>query len=135
MNDQKQASEPFRSDIAAAINRYSMENASNTPDFILADFLDECLSAFSRAAKRRDEWYGERQTAPVEIEAKPSLPPHQQRVVDEKRDLDERAGKLLAFFDTVVFSTLDPAEQHRMRTQHVAMKTYSEILGERIAAF
>lgn len=63
------------------------------------------------------------------------LLPHQQRVVDEKSELDDRRNKLFVFFDTPTFAGLDEAEQHRMRTQHVAMKALSDVLGERIAAF
>lgn len=61
--------------------------------------------------------------------------PHQQRVVDEKAELDEKRAKLDAFFETERFNTLDIAEQARMRYQAVAMKEYSSVLGERIAAF
>lgn len=42
------------------LNRASAENASNTPDFILADFLMGCLAAFDQATKARDNWYGMR---------------------------------------------------------------------------
>jgi hypothetical protein len=44
--------------IAHAINRYSAENGSNTPDFILAEYLVDCLAAFDRAVTKRAEWYG-----------------------------------------------------------------------------
>jgi hypothetical protein len=47
----------FREDLEVLINQNSMENGSNTPDFILADYLQECLTAFDRATKRRSEWY------------------------------------------------------------------------------
>jgi hypothetical protein len=40
------------------INRLSLENGSNTPDFILADYLIESLKAYERANQRRDRWYG-----------------------------------------------------------------------------
>lgn len=35
----------------------SKENGSNTPDYILADFLEDCLAAFDKALKARNEWY------------------------------------------------------------------------------
>ncbi len=41
-----------------AINRYSAENASNTPDFILADYMIGCLDAYNTAVSRRGQWYG-----------------------------------------------------------------------------
>ena len=63
------------------------------------------------------------------------LAPHQQRVVDEKRELDERREKLDAFYSNPVFHGLPESEQSLLLRQGVAMRTYSEILGERIAAF
>lgn len=43
----------FRADLTALINRYSLENGSHTNDFILADYLADCLVAFDRATSRR----------------------------------------------------------------------------------
>jgi hypothetical protein len=51
---------PLRESIASAINRSSVENCSNTPDFILAAFLTQCLEAFERASNAREKWYGVR---------------------------------------------------------------------------
>mgnify|MGYP001618052627 CR=1 FL=1 len=62
--------------------------------------------------------------------------PHQQRVIDEKQELDERAKKLSDFIGmNSAFTKLDPAEQERMKEQCEIMWEYSEILGRRIAAF
>lgn len=63
------------------------------------------------------------------------LQPHQQRVVDEKAELDEKLAKLKAFFDTDLFKSLDEDEQERMWRQSDHMDDYSSVLGERIAAF
>jgi hypothetical protein len=60
---------------------------------------------------------------------------HQQRVVTEKAELDEKLAKLLAFFQSPTFRTLTEAEQSRLRNQARFMDGYSAILGERIAAF
>jgi hypothetical protein len=48
----------FRKDIQDLINRHSVENGSDTPDFILARFLADCLEAFDSAVRTRDDWYG-----------------------------------------------------------------------------
>lgn len=62
--------------------------------------------------------------------------PHQQRVVDEKRELDDKAKKLTDFIcANPMFKTLDKDEQHRLKEQYFVMGQYSEILGRRIAAF
>lgn len=39
------------------INRHSMENDSDTPDFILARYVQNCLDAFTVATRHRDDWY------------------------------------------------------------------------------
>jgi hypothetical protein len=48
----------LRHEIERAVNRVSGENGSNTPDFILADYLVSCLAAFDRAVQSRERWYG-----------------------------------------------------------------------------
>lgn len=42
---------------AAVINANSGENGSDTPDFILAEHLVDCLLAFDRASRSRQGWY------------------------------------------------------------------------------
>lgn len=64
------------------------------------------------------------------------LQPHQQRVVTEKAELDEKANALSNFIGhSPIFETLDAAEQERLKEQNDVMWQYSEILGARIAAF
>lgn len=60
---------------------------------------------------------------------------YQERVVTEKRELDERGDKLEQFILSDRFGTLPAAEQERMKRQLEIMGKYSEVLGERIAAF
>lgn len=47
----------FRKELEVAINRYSRENGSNTPDFILAEYLANCLDAYDKALVAREMWY------------------------------------------------------------------------------
>lgn len=61
--------------------------------------------------------------------------PHQQRVVDEKAELDARREKLGAFKNTDVFAGLPWQEQERLNTQAHLMTMLSAVLGERIANF
>lgn len=35
-----------------------MENGSDTPDFILAEYLKHCLIAFNLMVQAREKWYG-----------------------------------------------------------------------------
>lgn len=63
------------------------------------------------------------------------MKPHQERVVTEKSELDDKRGKLTAFIGGDTYRTLDQVEQSRLNRQLEAMTLYSNILGERIAAF
>lgn len=63
------------------------------------------------------------------------MQPYQQRVIDEKAELDDRLAKLQAFWDNPIFTTLPPAERERLERQSRIMQDYSAVLGERIAAF
>lgn len=47
----------FREELQQLINRYSQENGSNTPDFIIADYLIDCLRALDTGLQARDKWY------------------------------------------------------------------------------
>ena len=61
---------------------------------------------------------------------------HQERVIAEKKDNDERAKKLSDFIgNNPLFDKLDPAEQERMKVQNDLMWQLSEVLGARIANF
>lgn len=44
--------------IASAISAVRRENVSNTPDSILAKYMESCLAAFEVASKEREAWYG-----------------------------------------------------------------------------
>lgn len=61
---------------------------------------------------------------------------HQQRVIDEKKELDEKAKRLSDFIGlSPMFLEIDTSEQDRLKEQCEIMWQYSEILGKRIAAF
>ena len=49
--------EKLEKEFAEVINRNSIENWSNTPDFILAKYLVDCLKAFSDTSNDREKWY------------------------------------------------------------------------------
>jgi hypothetical protein len=53
------------SDLAAILNRMSRENASNTPDFLLADFMLGCLDVYERTLQQRERWLGEGAALPT----------------------------------------------------------------------
>lgn len=61
--------------------------------------------------------------------------PHQQRVFDEKKQLDDRLQGLQAFLDSQIFNGLPEVERFSLRRQSEVMAEYSRILGERIFRF
>ena len=48
----------FEQELRRLINSKSVENKSNTPDMILAEYLCHCLDAFNVATRQREQWYG-----------------------------------------------------------------------------
>ena len=48
----------FVKELTELLNRYSKENNSDTPDFILANYLSTALDNFDAAVKERELWYG-----------------------------------------------------------------------------
>lgn len=99
-----------------------------SPDAFKADNFDSIYSDAMASANRAGE-------AMVS-----TLPPHQQRVVDENIELNDRLLKLQAFIgaegkNDSIFDKLDVDEQSRLRKQHDFMLNYSAILIARIAAF
>lgn len=48
----------FEEALTNLINRYSMENGSNTPDYILAKYLCECLDNYDNIVRTREMWHG-----------------------------------------------------------------------------
>lgn len=64
------------------------------------------------------------------------MEPHQERVVNEKKELDEKLDKLKAFIDTSpTFKGLHEDERGRLNRQFDVMAEYSSILSQRIEAF
>ena len=48
----------FQDELEHLINKHSMENESNTPDFILARYIRACLEVLAKTIIDRDKWYG-----------------------------------------------------------------------------
>lgn len=64
------------------------------------------------------------------------MAPHEQRVIDEKEELDTRAKDLCSFINfNDLFPALPVAEQERLLKQRDLMIGYSHILSERILNF
>lgn len=58
----------FEVELGHLLNRYSMESGSNTPDFLLAEYMLTCLRTYEMICGKRDRWYG---IAPI-----PGFPGH-----------------------------------------------------------
>jgi hypothetical protein len=52
----------FDEELQQLINKHSQENISNTPDFILATYLANCLKAFNQAVTQRELWHDDEAT-------------------------------------------------------------------------
>jgi hypothetical protein len=48
----------FEQELKVLINRHSKEVDSCTSDYILAEYLNNCLATFNKAVIEREKWYG-----------------------------------------------------------------------------
>lgn len=65
-----------------------------------------------------------------------ALQPHQQRVVDEHTELQEKTSNLAKFIsDNPIYLKLEKAEQDDLKIQYSAMCTYCDALSRRISRF
>jgi hypothetical protein len=88
VNSVKEEALPLRLEIENAINRASRENRSDTPDYILAEYLMSCLDAFGKATNKRRGWLSpDAQSARTEGEG---LCPMEKRELESKvKELEE----------------------------------------------
>ena len=56
----------FQDALTNLINCHSMENGSDTPDYMLAEYLCDCLATYEATIVKREKWYGR------EVGGKPS---------------------------------------------------------------
>ena len=71
MKPDEQKSGEFVEKLRHAINSCSMENGSNTPDFLLADYLLRCLDNYDRTVRLREKWYGREKATTTHIQDEP----------------------------------------------------------------
>ena len=63
MEEEDKPISDFEHELMVLINSRCMENESDTPDFLLARFIQECLDSFNAAVKARDKRHGITQRA------------------------------------------------------------------------
>ena len=101
MTDDMARMDEFSRELSSVINRFSMENPSGTPDFILGDLLTSVLASYNDAVQKRAEWRMESVDLPVVQKvidklSPPPFPPderaksHFQKVLDGI--IDEQAS-------------------------------------------
>lgn len=96
----------FRQELEELINKHSLENGSDTPDFILAEFLLESLRAFDRATNARESWFIKNTNAYADPEYKKFL----NRVEDVVRNVKKEKPEIKESLE-------DTAEQLRRLTE------------------
>ena len=69
----------FENELKDLINKYSEENGSNTPDFILASYLVECLKTYNATITSRAQWYSR-----IDVPGHGSIPFGQHEEINDK---------------------------------------------------
>jgi hypothetical protein len=47
----------FEKELVGLINTYCIENESDTPDFILTEYIMGCLDNYAKTTRARDKWF------------------------------------------------------------------------------
>ena len=78
-------------EICQALNKHSAENESDTPDFLLAQFLTGCLKAFNRTTGKREAWHGRNAVEPS-ADPVPSAVLHARKYESKHEDVEAPEG-------------------------------------------
>ena len=102
MTDDMARMDEFSRELSSVINRFSMENPSGTPDFILGDLLTSVLASYNDAVQKRAEWRMESVELPaierlVASVAEETNKSHFQKVLDGI--IDEQATYRQQYFE------------------------------------
>lgn len=73
----------FKQELVELINRHSVENDSDTPDFVLAEYVAHCLDAFSLVTRQRDKFHGFIPFGSFTTKSTPVLDDYRWRASDE----------------------------------------------------
>jgi hypothetical protein len=95
--------EEFKKDLKGLINRHSLENRSNTPDYIIADYLFHCLLAFETVTNRRDKWYGnsKKYVRPQDVEIDYDTPSVFRPGKGDDEDMPRIYNKCAGYYESV----------------------------------
>lgn len=69
-------SKSFQSALEELINQHSVENGSDTPDFMLAEYLCDCLATYEVIIAKREKWYGREVGKPAAVGVNDLCPPN-----------------------------------------------------------
>jgi hypothetical protein len=73
----------FQLRLSELINSYCIENGSDTPDYLLAEYLTGCLLNYEVAVLKREAWYGRRTTPTTTQYVAPEPPPTKSEVLGQ----------------------------------------------------
>ena len=125
----------FEQELEALINKHSMENGSDTPDFILAAFLTGVLDVWNVAVMRREDWYTDAETAEeVEeaLQASALLPPPTftapAAIQDLRSELEQARKEFRAGCRQILWRSLENVDQFAEAIGDVSV-------GEAVAAW
>lgn len=48
----------LKNELETLLNKYSVENGSDTPDFLLAQYILDCILSYQSIVTKRDKWFG-----------------------------------------------------------------------------
>ena len=136
----------FELELMTLLNKHSMENDSDTSDFILSKYLLSCLNAFNIAVNERENWFGRgKEAQQIKLEESQKPCPNCKEIVEicecmrnkcmdcgkpvgnitfsvcddcwNENSRNRKVKKIEEAFDTI---------QHKLRTEHYFIRNDKE---------
>ena len=143
----------FELELMTLLNKHSMENDSDTSDFILSKYLLSCLNAFNIAVNERENWFGRgKEAQQIKLEESQKPCPNCKEIVEicecmrnkcmdcgkpvgnitfsvcddcwNENSRNRKVKKIEEAFDTI---------QHKLRTEHYFIRNDKENRNRLIA--
>jgi hypothetical protein len=84
----------FKKELTELLNRHSVENTVDMPDFILADMICDLITVVGAKVKARDKWMG-KFDKPTQVMFKDMEGEEEKSFMDELNSIDEIADEVL----------------------------------------
>ncbi len=126
----------FARQLEGVLNQNSQEVFSNTPDFILAEYLLACLAAWNRAVQHRETWYGGSAASPSGAISPAAVhaqwfPNASRRSVPQTTAITEHTAHVASFLNELYAVLIDPLAEGEIPVGELCRRLLAQAIEDR----